>query len=146
MDHQHRDRVLRSYFAGRDWDENPEFKLKRHLVLKGDPALADWPYVIDDEWEVWPGNTDQGRGDLLFSDGAGRFAVVEVKFIDLGRTGATARSKRTDSRGKVADQARVYAQALPTRYPDQVAAVAAFAFTNEQGLVPVPPTRAWQNG
>lgn len=134
MDWSHRDRVLRAYFAGKDWDENPEAKLKRQLVLDGHPVLARFPYLIDDEWEVCPGATNLGRGDLVFTDGQGAFAVVEVKYIDRERTGRTARAKRNDSRGKVIDQARSYAAMLSCRYPQDVVAAEPYAFTNESGL------------
>ena len=87
MNHHHRDVVLRAFFAGKDWDENPEFKLKRALVLNVPAELSRFSFLVDDEWEVEPGNTNLGRGDLLFTDGEGAFAVVEVKFIDLGRPG-----------------------------------------------------------
>jgi hypothetical protein len=56
---------------------------------------------------------------------------VEVKFIDTGRSGSTARAKRTDSRKKVMEQARTYADHVRFRYPG-VGEVRAFAYTNEQ--------------
>jgi len=62
--------------------------------------LPDYPYVIEDEWEVEPGRTDRGRGDLVFTDGAGCFAVVEVKWLDLESTGRTGTTKRTSNRKK----------------------------------------------
>ena len=128
------DRVLRTYFLGKDWDRNPEFQLKRELVLRGAADLAPFPLLMDDEWEVEPGNTHFGRGDLVFTDGRGAFAVVEVKHIDLGRSGPTVRAKRTESRSKVVAQARVYAAALPHHYPGLVREVTAFVYTNERGL------------
>lgn len=136
VDYAHRDRILRSYFLGKDWDENPEFRLKRELVLKAPDELARFPFLVDDEWEVSPGKTDKGRGDLLFTDGAGGFAVVEVKFIDNDRTGKTARTKRNDSRSKVVEQARRYAAELRDRLTEVVAATP-FVYTNERGLEPV---------
>ena len=141
MDHNHRDRVLRAFFTGKDWDENPEAKLKRQLVLEGHPELARFPFLVDDEWEVYPGATNLGRGDLVFTDGQGAFAVVEVKYIDRERTGRTARAKRNDSRGKVVEQARLYAARLHGRYPELVRMVEPFAFTNESGLERV---RTWE--
>lgn len=127
-----RDAVLRAYLQGRDWDDNDEFKLKRAFVLASASWLPDHPYLVDDEWDVKPGHPNHGRGDLVFTDGVGRFAVVEVKYIDLERTGKTARVKRTKDRGKVLEQAETYAQdwAARTRGDSEVVG---FAYTNEGG-------------
>lgn len=127
---QRRDRILRAYFDGKDWDDNDEYKLKREFVLNSRAEMPDFPFVVDDEWEVVPGKTNGGRGDLVFTDGRGAWAVVEVKFIDNGRTGATARTKRKNSRNKVVDQAITYAEALRGRLPSD-ATVQAYIVTNE---------------
>ncbi len=126
-----RDAILRGYFSGRDWDAVGEYGLKRTLVLQR--LLGAYPYVIDDEWEVVPGHTNHGRGDLVFTDGEGRFAVVEVKYIDLEsihRHGPTKRTSNRKKRRKVEDQAREYAAQLIPRLPAG-AEVTAFIFTNE---------------
>ena len=129
-DFAHRDRVMRAWFEGRSWDANPEFKLKRELVQAALPELAPFPLLIDDEWEVVPGATDGGRGDLLFTDGAGAFAVVEVKWLpDLGG-GRTKRTSRNKKRGAVRDQAWTYAHAVLGIYTD-AQNVTAFIFTND---------------
>lgn len=50
-----------------------------------------------------PGHPDQGRGDLVFTDGAGRYTVVGVRVIDGGNgggSGKTTRRKRTQKRRK----------------------------------------------
>jgi hypothetical protein len=126
-----RDGILRAFFEGKDWDENEEFVLKRDLIRRSRELLPAFPFLVDDEWEVVSGMTNLGRGDLLFTDGSGNVAVVEVKFIDTGRSGSTARAKRTDSRKKVMEQARTYADHVRFRYPG-VGEVRAFAYTNEQ--------------
>lgn len=72
-----------------------------------------------------------GRGDLVFADGEGRFAVVEVKFIDLGRSGSTVRAKRTESRKKVVEQARDYASKLAALLGPDVTVEACW-YTNEE--------------
>ncbi len=130
-----RDRVIRGYIDGRTWDLNPEFVLIRELVRGGHAGLAGFPLLYDYEWEVHPGRSDGGRGDLVFTDGIGNFAVVEAKYIDTSRTGATVRAKRTESRSKVREQARAYADALRRVLPDEVRTVRAFALTNESGLL-----------
>ena len=125
-----RDRVLRAFFQGKDWDRNDEFMLKRNLVLRSHELLPAFPFLVDDEWDVVAGQTNNGRGDVVFADGEGAFAVVEVKYIDLERSGRTARAKRTDSRGKVLEQARTYAVAAAHRY-QATGGVLALAYTNE---------------
>ena len=126
---QRRDQLMRAYFQGRDWDGNKEFGLKRHLILNSDELLPDYPFVIDDEWEVEPNESQKGKGDLVFTNGAGQFAVVEVKWIDLDSSGKTVRTRRTKNRKEVAGQAANYAQHFCHRMGG--AEVKGYFFTNE---------------
>lgn len=132
-----RDHVIRRYFEGRNWDKNGEYSLKRKLILDSHQLFPDYPYVIEDEWEVEPGRTDQGCGDLVFTDAHGHFAIIEVKWIDLestGRTGSTKRESNRKKRRKVEDQAiyyaRIYAE-LNLGGPHTSYSIEAFIFTNE---------------
>jgi hypothetical protein len=131
---QHRDEVLRAYFQGRDWDKNEEYLLKRKLILDSDQLLPEYQYVIEDEWEVESGRADQGCGDLVFTDGSGHFAVVEVKWIDL-KSSDTASNKRTKKRKAVKEQAIIYAeiyeQKLSSINPSTVKKIEAYVYTNE---------------
>ena len=136
-DIEHRDQVLRAYFAGRDWDVVGEYGLKRELVLNSLQLLPDYPFLIDDEWEYEPGQTNEGRGDLVFTDGTGRFAVVEVKYLVLNENGSTAgtkgrtrRGRNTKKRRKVEGQARDYADKLRAKLGD-AQSVEAYYFTND---------------
>ncbi|MCU0569897.1 MAG: hypothetical protein MUF49_25410 [Oculatellaceae cyanobacterium Prado106] len=142
MDIESRHKVLCTYFEGRDWDRNGEYVLKRELVLMREQLLPNYPYVIEDEWEVEPGRTDKGRGDLVFSDGMGRFAVVEVKWLDLldheqsesTRNGDTRRVSNRKKRRKVEKQALEYAKAYEEtqlREDVTVLQVEAYLFTND---------------
>jgi len=116
-----RDQVLRAYFEGRDWDEGAEARLTRELVLHSAEVLPDYPYLVDHEWEEVPGRSQDGRGDLLFSDGQGAFAVVELKSI-LGS------GKNTNRRTAVEKQARRYHAAAVERFG---ARVAVFVYTDD---------------
>eukprot|EP00762_Andalucia_godoyi_P004792 ANDGO_07249.mRNA.1 hypothetical protein len=93
---QVRDAVLRSYIQERTWSINNEFKLLQAFVSRNysefpvalRPATDRMtrfhiahPFLVEYEWEVAESRTDMGKGDLVFTDGGGRFAVVEVKFI-----------------------------------------------------------------
>lgn len=111
-----RDRVLRAYFEGRDWDEAIQAKLARELVLGSPEVLPDFPFVVVYEWEEVPGRSQDGRGDLLFTDGQGRFAVVEVKSI-LGS------GQNTNRRTKVEEQAARYKRAAQKRFDGTVMAL-----------------------
>jgi hypothetical protein len=134
---EHRNQILRTYLEGRNWDGNGEYALKRQLVLMSAQLLPDYPYVIEDEWEVELGRTDRGRGDLVFTDGTGCFAVVEVKWLDLESTGRTGTTKRTSNRKKrraVEEQALTYANyytELALSAFETVRRIEAFVFTNE---------------
>lgn len=131
---ERRDRILRAYFEGRDWDDNGEFQLKRDLVM-GD-LLPDFPFVVDDEWEVRGGHSNKGCGDLVFADDAGGFAVVEVKWVDGGTDGGSGRTRRKSKRKKrrgVEGQAMQYARLWAARVGVGVR-IEAYQFTNEVGL------------
>ena len=119
---ERRDTVLRAYFAGRDWDEGAEAKLTRELALASREVLPDYPFLIDCEWEEVPGRTQDGRGDLLFTNGHGRYAVVEVKSI-LGS------GQNNNRRTQVEKQARRYLSAAKTRFDG--AEVVAFVYTDD---------------
>ena len=129
-----RDQVLHCYFDGRDWNTNGEFELKRRLVLKRTQLLPKYPYIIEDEWEVIDGRADLGCGDLVFTDGNGCFAIVEVKYID-STPGANARKKRNMKRNQVKEQASNYAKDYQKRLifdeGNFIKSVEAFYFTNE---------------
>ena len=51
---QRRDRVLRAFFEGKDWDQNDEFMLKRAMVLNSREWLPAHPFVIDERHSRWP--------------------------------------------------------------------------------------------
>lgn len=128
LEAQRRDGILRAFFEGKDWDGNEEFGLKRDLVHRSHELLPDWPYLVEDEWECVDNATDLGMGDLVFADGNGSFAVVEVKHLS-SESGKTARRRRTMKRRRVGEQANAYARAYLQR--PGVADVTAFVFTNE---------------
>jgi hypothetical protein len=71
-----RDDVLRAYFAARNWDNDPFFELQREVVLRSGELLGAWPFVVDHLWRLEP--TRPGYGHLVFADGIGGFATVEV--------------------------------------------------------------------
>ncbi len=119
-----RDALLRSHIAERDWDVDGERRLVRQLVLRGAEAVPGTPWLIDVEWEVQLGEegADGDRGDLLFSDGAGRLSVVEVKRI--AGTGKPSRRRR-----QVEQQADKFASYARRMWPD--ADVSAWVFTDD---------------
>ncbi len=80
-----RDKTIRSYIINRYWDKNPEFLIVKevinHLAEKR-PQFREYKFAYDYEWEVVQGRTDKGKGDLVFTDGLGRFLIVECKKKD----------------------------------------------------------------
>ena len=128
---EYRDRVLRAYFRDRNWDKNDEYLLKQQLVQHSTILLPEYPYLIEDEWEVETGQSDKGKGDLVFASEHSRFAVVEIKYIDLKSTGHTSSTRRTAKRQAVKKQAINYAATYAKRYLQNVEA---FTFTNEKDL------------
>ncbi|MBW4462260.1 MAG: hypothetical protein KME47_18785 [Nodosilinea sp. WJT8-NPBG4] len=125
-----RDQVLRAYFKGRNWDNNNEYVLKRELVRHSQELLPSYPLLIDDEWEVEPNRTQEGKGDLIFADGEGRFAVVEVKWLNLDNSGKTAKTRCKHQRKKVKDQAAEYTGFVGQRLKI-FAQIEGYWFTNE---------------
>lgn len=127
---QHRDRVLETYFEGRDWDRNNEYALKRELVMKRAQLLPDYPFIFDDEWQADPNREQAGKGDLIFADGHGNFAVVEVKWINHEQRGSTGSTRRTQKRKKVKKQASKYRDLLAEKLGSDFR-VEGFYFTND---------------
>jgi hypothetical protein len=124
-----RDKVLRQFIMERFWDKSPEFLLIQELVREGHELLEGYPFLVEYEWEVEQGSSQYGRGDLLFTDGEGSFAVVEAKWIDLDSTGPTASNRRTKKRKQVRDQAWRYARGVERLYRSDK--VVGYAHTNE---------------
>ncbi len=131
------DRELREMFAARECEPDFEYGLKRELVLRSHSLLPNYPFVVMHEWEVEEGRSQYGQGDLVFTDGRGQFAVVEVKYLPE-HSGRTARTKRTKARKEVRAQARWYASIIAGRKHGH-GAVLAFIYTNDRpyGLVEV---------
>lgn len=90
------------------------------------------PYLRGWEWEVVPGRAQHGTGDLLYADGAGRYAVVEAKFL-VQRSGRTAQVQRNQGRRDVRLQARKYAWEV-VRLATDATEVLAYRLTNVGGL------------
>lgn len=99
-----------------------ELWLQVQFILRGAPLLPEYPYLVGWEWEVVPGFSQYGRGDLLFTDGAGRYVVVEVKSIVTGN--------RNRKRNSVEEQAERYAELVSTVDP-HAESVESFVFTND---------------
>ena len=79
---KHRDETIRSYILSRNWDENPEFLIVQDVIQdlpKKKPQLKKFKFVFDYEWEVEPGLSNKGKGDLIFTDGKKNFLIVECK-------------------------------------------------------------------
>jgi hypothetical protein len=87
--------------------------------------LQSFRYLYDLEWPC-----EEGRGDVVLTDGKGRFAVLEFKHIDLKDTGPTARTRRTRKRREVFQQALRYSDAFVRIHP-KVSVAEPWVVTNE---------------
>lgn len=127
-----RDTILQAYFFLRDWDRNGEFESVRTLVIHRREMLPSFPYVFDYEWEMTPGNPNEGRGDLLFTDGAGGYAAIEVKYIPPEST-RNIRRRNREKREKAKEQVARYGRAVFELRPD-AQRVTLMTYNNEDGL------------
>ena len=84
--------------------------------------------VLNRNYELLPGFMQFGEGDLLVDEGE-CLSAIEFKYIDQYATGKTARSRRTQHRKRVCEQARLHAAYAKLRHPDR--RVQAIAVTNE---------------
>lgn len=79
---KYRDKTIRKYIFARNWDNNPEFLLNKEVVLNlaiRRPLLKNYKYVYDYEWEVIPGFSDKGKGDLILTDAKNHYLIIECK-------------------------------------------------------------------
>lgn len=102
---ERRDRVLRAYVIGLDWDVVGENALRRHLVMHSLRLLPSHPLLIGLEWEARTGHA----GDLLFFDGTLGLVAVELKVTE--KKDVARRLHKVDS------QARDFARAARLRFP-----------------------------
>ena len=105
-----------------------EYDLKRYLLLYSSELLPRFPYVIEDEWFVISGLSQFGKGDLVFTDGKGCFAVVEIKYLRTD-TGATARKSRNRAKNKLLDQVKYYVQGYKNKNPEHLQ-IEGYYYTN----------------
>lgn len=126
---QERDAEVRRRVLAREVDPGCELHLVQSLANSSRDLLPSHPYLLAFEWEVRPGHSQFGVGDLVFGNETGRLAAVEIKWIPEG-PGRSTRVKRTKQRGKVWTQARKYAEALWCHVP-WAAEVEARVWTNE---------------
>jgi hypothetical protein len=72
---------------------------------------SKFPILFKKEWEVVPGHSQFGLGDLVYTNNEKtEFLVVELQIIDRHDCGATARKRRNKLRNRVQHQARIYAE------------------------------------
>ena len=129
---QEADRRIRKTLreAGGPEDIACEFHLVQHFVANSKELLPAFPFLVLREWEVVPGASQSGVGDLVFTDGDGRYAVVEVKFLNPG-SGHTARESRRRGRQTVWWQAEHYGEKLFRRVPAALEVVC-YAYTTDR--------------
>jgi len=113
-------------------DPSDERELQLKLV-DSQLILENFPYLVLYEWEVVPDRSEFGKGDLVFTNGCGVYAVVETKYINCAH-GRTSRKQRNHHRKKVFEQANKYRRYVPNFF-DDVMMVYAATYTNEDSLI-----------
>lgn len=113
-----RDNVIRPYITNHDWYVSAEFHLVRTLVMKPPlhwrPYSRDYPFIFDFEWV-----NEEGKGDLIYTDGNNNFLVVEVKsmYCDGYGSGQTHRTKKRQKRRDGEKQTEIYSQLWHEKNP-----------------------------
>ena len=109
LDSELRGTISKQHFGG------AEFQLAKKLVQNSQTLLPTYPYLFRYEWDVIPDWSHTGCGDLVFTDGRGNYAIVEVKHIPQS-SGRTIRTRRNRKRKDVIIQARWYARNFTTHF------------------------------
>ena len=133
---KHKDKIVRNYLIGRNWDKNKEFLLIQQII-KGKKIknyLNKFHYIYDYEWEVVYGHNNFGKGDLVLTDGKENFLIIECKYIDLSDTGSTARAKRRKKRRHLEEQILKYISAFKRKHPE-AKIVIGLGVTNERTII-----------
>lgn len=108
-----------------------ELLLQRQLIRNVNKLF---PYTIlyAQEWEVYPGYSHLGKGDLVFKRPHFKeFLVVETKYLTTN-SGKTARNRRRMGRKKVVKQALRYGRDFKKLHPNVKVEIA--TYTNMNGL------------
>ncbi|KAI3662587.1 hypothetical protein MP638_000697 [Amoeboaphelidium occidentale] len=87
---------------------NSEEDVKEYLKRNPPYWCSKYPKLVAEEWHVNFPSSQDGIGDLVFSDASeSKYLVVEVKYLNP-RSGGTARASRNYARQKVEEQAKRY--------------------------------------
>ena len=98
----------------------------------------NFPFLVQFDYEVVPGFSQYGRGDVVFSDPArNRLLVLQVQYLDHNTSGRSRKTKRTKKRLKVKEQALEYAERAWKKWHPSGGVFCA-AVTNEGVTVGLP--------
>ena len=78
--------------------------------------INKYPYIFRYEYEVNPGYSNHGKGDLIFTDGKNNFCIAEIKSLTI-ESGTNQCNKRTKKRKKVKWQERYYKSCFQRENP-----------------------------
>lgn len=95
-----------------------EVRIAKYIIdhLSELKIYRNYPYVYRYEYELIPGYSQYGKGDLILTDGIDAVLIVELKHINNG-SGSTARTARRKAKRKVEDQALRYAKNFKSSHP-----------------------------
>ena len=95
-----------------------QYILINQLDLK---IFQDYPYLIEHQYMLDPPRSQDGEGDLIFTDGNNHFLVVEVKYLRQSswkNSGRTTRSRNRKSRRHLEEQAIKYGKHFFNLFPN----------------------------
>ncbi len=129
------DKRLRDYILSIDrsiaWRLNGDFTLVQSIIKQQTELLENsdkltssmaevlvkYSYIFDYEWDVIPGMSQFGVGDLVFTDSNKNFLVMEVKKLSYG-SGRNQCVARRKARRKVEEQTVKYMNAFRRKHPE----------------------------
>lgn len=81
--------------------------------------INNYTYIFKSDYEVHPGYTNLGKGDLIFTDGKNNFCIAEIKYL-TEKSGRNYCVKRTQYRKKVSQQERFYKECFLRQHPTAI--------------------------
>ena len=133
-DMKQRDDRLRSKILNNTSNHSHEFRLVQEIIKKQKTVcggrLKRYPYIFNYEYCMIPGQSNTGKGDLIFTDKRDNYMVMEVKYLDFYQSGKTAKNRRTKHRKKVKTQTKKYMKELSSFYPG-AKSIKGIAYTNQ---------------
>eukprot|EP01028_Stygiella_incarcerata_P006535 TRINITY_DN2668_c1_g3_i1.p1 TRINITY_DN2668_c1_g3~~TRINITY_DN2668_c1_g3_i1.p1 ORF type:complete len:672 (+),score=181.94 TRINITY_DN2668_c1_g3_i1:362-2377(+) len=115
-----RDTVIRQYLAhvASSGDEKASVAL---AFTNSDDVLRKWPFIYQYEWEFIPGHSNDGKGDIVLTNG-NMFLAVETQYL-TSRSGSTMCTKRTQKRKEIRERLHRVWEPFCQSHPERPVAI-----------------------